>query len=182
MGETTPTPKLTLESLCKDHPEIIEALRTEIENSAAMKEAQAQQEKKLKETEMALEAAKAEIARFKAAQTLVEAKILAEEVVKEAQAEVVVKEHVVKEAVAALTLKEDGTIDKEAFSEDVRRRLKETVALVAAARGAGRVEGMGAGAPTGQTKTLEETDKELVAGFMRLGMSEAEAKAAVKGA
>jgi len=31
-------------------------------------------------------------------------------------------------------------------------------------------------------KTLEETDKELVAGFMRLGMSEAEATAAVKGA
>ena len=157
MGETTSTPKLTLESLRKEHPEIIEALRTEIENSAAMKEAQAQQEKKLKETEMALEAAKAENARLKAAQALVEAKILAEEVVKEAQAEAVVKEHVVKEAVAALTLKEDGTFDKEAFSEDVRRRLKEMVALVAAARGAGKVVGMGAGAPT--EMTLEEAEK-----------------------
>jgi hypothetical protein len=182
MGETTPTPKLTLESLRKDHPDIYEAVRQEIENSAAVKEAQAQQEKKLAEAEKALEEAKAENARLKAAQALVEAKILAEEVVKEAQAEAVVKEHVVKEAVAALTLKEDGTFDKEAFSEDVRRRLKEMVALVAAARGAGKVVGMGAGAPGGQTKTLEETDKELVAGFMRLGMSEAEAKAAVKGA
>ena len=149
--------KLTLESVRKEHPEIIEALHKEFENDSARKEAQAQQEKKLTETEKALEEAKAEIARFKAAQTLVEAKILAEEVVKEAQAEAVVKEHVVKEAVAALTLKEDGTIDKEAFSEDVRRRLKETVALVAAARGAGRVEGMGAGAPT--EMTLEEAEK-----------------------
>ena len=159
MGETTPTPKLTLESLRKEHPEIIEALRMEIENDSARKEAQAQQEKKLKETEMALEAAKAENARLKAAQTLVEAKILAEEVVKEAQAEAVVKEHVVKEAVAALTLKEDGTFDKEAFSEDVRRRLKEMVALVAAARGAGKVVGMGAGAPT--EMTLEEAERAL---------------------
>jgi len=67
MGETTPTPKLTLESLRKEHPEIIEALRTEIENSAAMKEAQAQQEKKLAETEKALEEAKTENARLKEA-------------------------------------------------------------------------------------------------------------------
>jgi len=53
MGETTSTPKLTLESLRKEHPEIIEALRMEIENDSARKEAQAQQEKKLAETEKA---------------------------------------------------------------------------------------------------------------------------------
>ena len=58
----------------------------------------------------------------------------------------------------------------------------KTEAEYLAKLGAGKIEGMGAGASGGQTKTLEETDKELVAGFMRLGMSEAEAKAAVKGA
>jgi len=82
MGETTPTPKLTLESLRKEHPEIIEALRTEIENSAAMKEAQAQQEKKLAETEKALEEAKTENARLKEALLLVEARTFVEAKVK----------------------------------------------------------------------------------------------------
>ena len=63
-----------------------------------------------------------------------------------------------------------------------RPRIRTRRAEYLANLGAGKVSGMGAGAPAGQTKTLEETDKELVAGFMRLGMTEAEAKAAVKGA
>jgi len=178
MGETTPTPKLTLESLRKEHPEIIEALRKEIENDSARKEAQAQQEKKLAETEKALVEAKAEIARLKEAVTIADAKTLAEETVKTEAVHPDIKARVVQEAVARLTLNGDGSFDKAKFAEAVKADLKEMVALVAKASGAGRVAGMGGAPAGGQTTTIEETDKALVAGFMRLGMSEAEAKIA----
>ena len=180
MGEPTPTPKLTLESLRKEHPEIIEAVRKEIENSAAVKEAQAQQEKKLKETETALEEAKAENARLKEAQLLVEAKTFVEEKVKSAKIPDLTKARIV-ESLAKAPVVKDGKLDEAAYTAKIEAAVK-TEAEYLAKLGAGRVEGMGAGASGGQTKTLEETDKELVAGFIRLGMSEAEAKAAVKGA
>jgi len=180
MGETTPTPKLTLESLRKEHPEIYEALRKEIENSAAMKEAQAQQEKKLKETETALEAAQAENARLKEAQLLVEAKTFVEAKVKDAKIPDLTKARVV-ESLAKDPVVKDGKIDETAYAAKIEAAIKSEAEYLAKL-GAGRVEGMGAGASGGQTKTLEETDKELVAGFIRLGLSEAEAKAAVKGA
>ena len=178
MGE--PTPKLTLEALRKEHPEIIEALRKEIENSAAMKEAQAQQEKKLKETETALEAAQAENARLKEAQLLVEAKTFVEAKVKDAKIPDLTKARVV-ESLAKDPVVKDGKIDETAYAAKIEAAIKSEAEYLAKL-GAGRVEGMGAGASGGQTKTLEETDKELVAGFIRLGLSEAEAKAAVKGA
>ena len=180
MGETTSTPKLTLESLRKEHPEIIEALRKEIENSAAMKEAQAQQEKKLAETEKALEAAQAENARLKEAQLLVEAKTFVEAKVKDAKIPDLTKARIV-ESLAKAPVVKDGKIDETAYAAKIEAAIKSEAEYLANL-GAGKVSGMGAGAPTGQTKTLEETDKELVAGFMRLGMTEAEAKAAVKGA
>jgi len=178
MGESTP--KLTLESLRKEHPEIVEALRTEIENSAAMKEAQAQQEKKLAETQKALEEAKAENARLKEALLLVEARTFVEAKVKASTLPEISKTRVA-EALAKDPVVKDGKIDETAYAAKIEAAIKSEAEYLAKL-GAGRVEGMGAGASGGQTKTLEETDKELVAGFMRLGMSEAEAKAAVKGA
>ena len=178
MGE--PTPKLTLESLRKDHPEIIEAVRKEIENSAAMKEAQAQQEKALKEAKTALEAAQAENARLKEAQLLVEAKTFVEAKVKDARIPDLTKARIV-ESLGKSPVVKDGKLDEAAYTAAIEAAVKAEAEYLAKL-GAGKIEGMGAGASGGQTKTLEETDKELVAGFMRLGMSEAEAKAAVKGA
>lgn len=172
--------KLTLESLRKDHPDIYEAVRKEIENDGARKEAQAQQEKKLKETETALEEAKAENARLKEALLLVEAKTFVEEKVKSAKIPDLTKARIV-ESLSKSPVVKDGKIDEAAYTAAIEAAVKAEAEYLAKL-GAGRVEGMGAGASGGQTKTLEETDKELVAGFMRLGMSEAEAKAAVKGA
>ena len=180
MGETTPTPKLTLESLRKDHPDIYEAVRQEIENSAAMKEAQAQQEKKLAETEKALDEAKAENARLKEAQLLVEAQTFVEAKVKDAKIPDLTKARIV-ESLGKSPVVKDGKLDEATYTAKIEAAVKAEAEYLAKL-GAGKIEGMGAGASGGQTKTLEETDKELVAGFMRLGMSEAEAKAAVKGA
>ena len=176
MGETTPTPKLTLESLRKDHPEIIEAVRKEVENSAAVKEAQAQQKKKLAETEKALEEAKAENARLKEALLLIEARTFVEAKVKASTLPEISKTRVA-EALAKDPVVKDGTIDETAYAAKIEAAIKSEAEYLANL-GAGKVSGMGAGAPAGQTKTLEETDKELVAGFMRLGLSEAEAKIA----
>ena len=178
MGE--PTPKLTLESLRKDHPEIIEAVRKEIENSAAMKEAQAQQEKALNEAKTALEEAKAENARLKEALLLVEAKTFVEEKVKSAKIPNLTKARII-ESLGKSPVVKDGKLDEAAYTAAIEAAVKAEAEYLAKL-GAGRVEGMGAGASGGQTKTFEETDKELVVKFMRLGLSEAEAKAAVKGA
>jgi len=172
--------KLTLESLRKEHPEIIEALRTEIENDSARKEAQAQLEKKLAETQKALEEAKAENARLKEAQLLVEARTFVEAKVKDAKIPDLTKARLT-EALAKDPVVKDGKIDETAYAAKIEAAIKSEAEYLAKL-GVGKVSGMGAGAPAGQTKTLEETDKELVAGFMRLGMTEAEAKAAVKGA
>lgn len=180
MVGTTSTPKLTLESLRKDHPDIYEALRKEIENDSARKEAQAQQEKKLKETEKALEEAKAENARLKEALLLVEARTFVEAKVKASTLPEISKTRVA-EALAKDPVVKDSKIDETAYAAKIEAAIKSEAEYLANL-GAGKVSGMGAGAPAGQTKTLEETDKELVAGFMRLGMTEAEAKAAVKGA
>jgi len=169
--------KLTLESVRKEHPEIIEALRQEIENSATMKEAQAQQEKKLAETEKALEEAKAEIARLKEAQLLVEAKAFVEAKVKASTLPEISKTRVA-EALAKDPVVKDGKIDETAYAAKIETTIKSEADYLAKL-GAGKVSGFGGSTPAGgQTPTLEETDKALVAGFMRLGMSEAEAKVA----
>lgn len=170
--------KLTLESLRKDHPDIYEAVRKEIENDGARKEAQAQQEKKLKETEKALEEAKAENARLKEALLLVEAKTFVEEKVKSAKIPDLTKARII-ESLGKSPVVKDGKLDEAAYTAAIEAAVKAEAEYLAKL-GAGRVSGMGAGAPT--EKTLEETEKQLVAGFMRLGMTEAEAKAAVKGA
>jgi hypothetical protein len=169
--------KLTLESLRKDHPEIIEAIRSEIENDATRKEAQAQQEKKLAETEKALEEAKAEIARLKEAQLLVEAKTFVEAKVKAATIPDLTRSRII-EALAKDPVVKDGKIDEPAYAAKIEAAIKAEAEYLAKL-GAGKVEGMGGIA--GQASTLEETEKELVAGYMRLGLSESEAKAAVKG-
>ena len=171
--------KLTLESVRKEHPEIVEALRQEIENDSARKEAQAQQEKKLAEAQKALEAAQAENARLKEAQLLVEAKTFVEAKVKDAKIPDLTKARIV-ESLAKDPVVKDGKIDETAYAAKIEAAIKSEAEYLAKL-GAGKIEGMGAGASGGQTKTLEETDKELVAGFVRLGMSEAEAKAAARG-
>ena len=153
MGE--PTPKLTLESLRKEHPDIVEALRKEIENSAAMKEAQAQQEKKLKETETALEAAKAENARLKEAQLLVEARTFVEAKVKDAKIPDLTKARIV-EALSRDPVVKDGKIDETAYAAKIEATVKDEAEYLAKL-GAGKVSDMGAGAPT--EKTLEEAEK-----------------------
>lgn len=155
MGE--PTPKLTLESLRKDHPEIIEALRKEIENSAAMKEAQAQQEKALKEAQTALEEAKAENARLKEALLLVEAKTFVEEKVKSAKIPDLTKARII-ESLGKSPVVKDGKLDEAAYTAAIEAAVKAEAEYLAKL-GAGRVEGMGAGAPT--EKTLEEAEKAL---------------------
>lgn len=173
MGET-PTPKLTLEALRKDHPDIYEAVRQEIENDSARKEAQAQQEKALKEAKTALEAAQTENARLKEALLLVEAKTFVEEKVKSATIHDLAKARIVESLSKSPVIK-DGKLDEAAYSAKIEEAIKAEAEYLAKL-GAGKVSGMGAGAPT--EKTLEETEKQLVAGFMRLGMSEAEAKVA----
>ena len=177
MGETTSTPKLTLESIRKEHPEIIEALRTEFENDSARKEAQAQQKKKLAEAEKALEEAKAENARLKEAQLLVEARTFVEAKVKASTLPEISKARVT-EALSRDPVIKDGTIDEAAYAAKIEATIKAEADYLAKL-GAGKVSGMGGSAAP--EKTLEETDKELVAGFMKLGMSEAEAKAAARG-
>lgn len=171
---------LTLESLRTEHPDPVEAPRREVENSAAVKEAQAQQEKKLAEAQKALEEAKAENARLKEVQLLVEAKTFVEAKVRDAKIPDLTKARIVESLGKSPAVK-DGKLDEATYTAKIEAAVKAEAEYLAKL-GAGRVEGMGAGASGGQTKTLEETDKELVAGFMRLGMSEAEAKAAVKGA
>jgi len=173
-------PTLTLESLKREHPTIVEALHKEFENDATRKEAQAQQEKKLAETEKALEEAKAENARLKEAQLLIEARTFVEAKVKDAKIPDLTKARIV-ESLGKSPVVKDGKLDEAAYTAKIEAAVKAEAEYLAKL-GAGKIEGMGAGASGGQTKTLEETDKELVAGFMRLGMSEAEAKAAVKGA
>lgn len=155
MGETTSTPKLTLESLRKEHPEIIEALRAEIENSAAMKEAQAQQEKKLAEAEKALEEAKAENARLKEALLLVEARTFVEAKVKASTLPEISKTRVA-EALAKDPVVKDGKIDETAYAAKIEAAIKSEAEYLANL-GAGKVSGMGAGAPT--EMTLEEAEK-----------------------
>jgi len=155
MGETTSTPRLTLESLRKEHPEIIEALRTEIENSAAMKEAQAQQEKKLKETETALEEAKAENARLKEALLLIEARTFVEAKVKASTLPEISKTRVA-ESLAKAPVVKDGKLDEAAYTAAIEAAVKAEAEYLAKL-GAGKVSGMGAGAPT--EMTLEEAEK-----------------------
>ncbi len=171
--------KLTLESVRKEHPEIVEALRKEIENDSARKEAQAQQEKKLAETEKALEEAKAENARLKEALLLIEARTFVEAKVKASTLPEISKTRVA-EALAKAPVVKDGKLDEATYTAKIEAAVKAEAEYLAKL-GAGKIEGMGAGASGGQTKTLEETDKELVAGFMKLGMTEAEAKAAARG-
>ena len=154
MGET-PTPKLTLESLRKEHPEIIEALHKEFENDSARKEAQAQQEKKLKETEKALEEAKAENARLKEAQLLVEARTFVEAKVKASTLPEISKARVT-EALAKDPVVKDGKIDETAYAAKIEATIKSEAEYLAKL-GAGKISGMGAGAPT--EKTLEEAEK-----------------------
>ena len=149
--------KLTLESLRKEHPEIVESLRKEIENSAAVKEAQAQQEKKLKETETALEEAKAENVRLKEAQLLVEAKTFVEEKVKSAKIPDLTKARIV-ESLAKDPVVKDGKIDETAYAAKIEAAVKAEAEYLAKL-GAGRVEGMG-GAPAGGA-TLAESEKAL---------------------
>ncbi len=155
MGETTSTPKLTLESLRKDHPDIYEAVRKEIENSAAMKEAQAQQEKKLAETEKTLEEAKAENARLKEALLLVEARTFVEAKVKASTLPEISKTRVA-EALAKDPVIKDGKIDETAYAAKIEAAIKSEAEYLANL-GAGKVSGMGTGAPT--EKTLEEAEK-----------------------
>ncbi len=154
MGETS-TPKLTLESLRKEHPEIIEALRKEIENDAAMKEAQAQLEKKLAETQKALEEAKAENARLKEAQLLVEARTFVEAKVRGAKIPDLTKARIV-ESLAKDPVVKDGKIDETAYAAKIEAAIKSEAEYLAKL-GVGKVSGMGAGAPT--EKTLEEAEK-----------------------
>ena len=147
--------KLTLESVRKEHPEIIEALRQEFENDSARKEAQAQQEKKLKETEMALEEAKAENARLKEALLLVEARTFVEAKVKASTLPEISKTRVA-EALAKDPVVKDGKIDETAYAAKIEAAIKSEAEYLANL-GAGKVSGMGAGAPT--EKTLEEAEK-----------------------
>ncbi len=155
MGETTSTPRLTLESLRKEHPEIIEALRMEIENDSARKEAQAQQEKKLAETEKALEEAKAENARLKEALLLIEARMFVEAKVKASTLPEISKTRVA-EALAKDPVVKDGKIDETAYAAKIEAAIKSEAEYLANL-GAGKVSGMGAGAPT--EMTLEEAEK-----------------------
>ena len=155
MVGTTSTPKLTLESLRKDHPEIIEALRKEIENDATRKEAQAQQEKKLAETEKALEEAKAENARLKEALLLIEARTFVEAKVKASTLPEISKTRVA-EALAKDPVVKDGKIDETAYAAKIEAAIKSEAEYLANL-GAGKVSGMGAGAPT--EMTLEEAEK-----------------------
>ena len=180
MGETTPTPKLTLESLRKDHPDIYEAVRKEIENDGARKEAQVQQEKTLKETQQALEEAKAENARLKEAQLLVEARAFVEAKVKASTLPEISKTRVA-EALAKDPVIKDGTIDETAYAAKIEATIKAEAEYLAKL-GAGKVSGFGGSTPGATPQALEATDKQLIAGFMKLGMTEAAAKAAIKGA
>ncbi len=176
MGEPTPTQKLTLESLRKDHPEIYEAARTEFENDSARKEAQVQQEKKLKETEQALEEAKTENARLKEAQILVEAKAFVESKVKASTLPDISKTRVV-EALAKDPVVKDGKIDEQAYAAKIEATVKSEADYLAKL-GAGQVSGMGGSSPGGN---LEEARKKLAEAYVAGGMDQKTAEALVKG-
>lgn len=147
--------KLTLEFVRKEHPEIIEALRQEIENDSARKEAQAQQEKALKEAKTALEEAKAENARLKEALLLVEARTFVEAKVKASTLPEISKTRVA-EALAKDPVVKDGKLDETAYAAKIEAAIKSEAEYLANL-GAGKVSGMGAGAPT--EMTLEEAEK-----------------------
>ena len=150
-------PTLTLESLKREHPEIIEALRTEIENSAAMKEAQAQMETKLKEAQTELEEAKVENARLKEAQILAEAKVFVESKVKTATIPDLTKARIV-ESLSKTPVVKDGKLDEAAYAAKIEETVKAEAEYLAKL-GAGKPSGMGNSTPPGQT--LEEAKKAL---------------------
>lgn len=158
---------LTLESLRTEHPDLVEALRREVENSAAVKEAQAQQEKKLAEAEKALAEARAENARLKEAQTLVQAKAFVEAKVAPAQIPDLTKARIV-EALAAAPVLKDGAIDEIAYAAAIEAAVKREAEYLAKVIGTGRVRGMG-GDPAGGAATLAESEKALAERIKNFG-------------
>lgn len=79
----------------------------------------------------------------------------------------------------------DGALDAVKFKEIVTTEAKRVGALLASVTGAGKVTGMGSGlgAPivVPEAKKPEEIQAHAVKTFMRLGLTESAAKAAVKG-
>jgi len=88
-----------------------------------MKEAQAQQEKKLAETEKALEEAKTENARLKEALLLVEARTFVEAKVKASTLPEISKTRVA-EALAKDPVVKDGKIDETAYAAKIEAAIK----------------------------------------------------------
>ena len=83
------------------------------------------------------------------------------------------------EALPAKATLKDGALDQAAFDAVIEAAVaEESNYLKSIGIGTGRILGMGTGAPTGAAKVSEA---QLVASFVELGMSEAEAKAAVAG-
>lgn len=169
---------LTLESIRTEHPDIVEALRAEFENSATLKEAQEAQKKKLAEAEAALAEAKGEAARLKEAQTLIAARAFVEAKVAGAQIPDLTKARIV-EALSRAPVLKDGAIDETAYAAAIEAAVKQEAEYLAKVLGAGKVVSMG-GAPAGGA-TLEEAHKELIDAYVAGGMSKETAERLVQG-
>jgi len=170
---------ITIEEVRK-HPEILEAIRKDVLESAAMQEAQAQQEKKLKESEARAEALMQENARLKEAQILTETAALVASKVKEAKVPEITKARII-EALAKAPVIKDGRLDVEATTAKIEEAIKAEADYLAKVTGGGKIAGMGGKAPESGGVTVAEAETRLVEEFMSFGLSEAQAKAAAKG-
>lgn len=176
-GEANPTkPSLSLESLRKEHPEIVESLRKEFENSASMKEAQEQQKAALSEAQKALKEAQDENARLKEAQLMVEAKTFVEAKVKEAQLPELTKTRIA-ESLSKEPVVKDGKLDETAYKVAIDKAVKAEAEYLAQL-GVGKVSGVG-GNSSGSD--MAEAQKELVEAYVKGGMTKESAEALVKG-
>ncbi len=174
-GEANPKPSLSLESLHKEHPEIVESLRKEFENSASMKEAQEQQKAALTEAQKALKEAQDENARLKEAQLMVEAKTFVEGKVKEAQLPELTKTRIA-ESLSKEPVVKDGKLDEAAYTAAIDKAVKAEAEYLAKL-GVGKVSGVGGSTSGGD---MAEAQKELVEAYVAGGMTKERAEALVK--
>jgi hypothetical protein len=174
-GEANPKPSLSLESLRKEHPEIVESLRKEFENSASMKEAQEQQKAALSEAQKALKEAQDENARLKEAQLMVEAKTFVEGKVKEAQLPELTKTRIT-ESLSKEPVVKDGKLDEAAYAAAVDKAVKAEAEYLAKL-GVGKVSGVGGSTSGGD---MAEAQKELIEAYVAGGMTKERAEALVK--
>lgn len=176
MGDTA-KPTITLESLKTERPDIVEAIRAEVEAGATTKEALAQTETKLKEAGNTITALKTENARMSEALTLIEAKGFVESKVKDAKIPDITKARIV-ESLARVPPMKDGKLDTVTYTASIEAAIKSEAEYLAKIAGSGSVRDLGTTTPA--TPTAAESDAALIQAFVSVGMTKEAAEAAIR--